>query len=207
MRVTLDGTLVPIDRPTLKAALDAAASIAAGKGRVLIAAEADGSPLPDAALESPSDEFSSILELKTTSAHPRDLVTQMLNSAADALEGLRVSQRDAGGKIRSASLESANQDLHAILAVWQAVTSALSHSAQILHADLSRMEVSTPFGSIVPNQAVDQLLSTLRRLQQCLPKQDFSALSDILIHDLDEHAQRWSAMLRAFTEAVATANR
>lgn len=205
MRVTLDGTIVHIDRPTLKAALDAAASIAAGKGRVLVAAEADGTPLPDASLEAPSDEFCSILELKTTSALPRDLVTQMLNSAADALEGLRLSQRDAGTKIRSASLESANQDLHAILAVWQAVTSALSHSAQILNADLARLQVATHFGTIVPNQAVDQLLATLRRLQQCLPKQDFSALSDILIHELDEHAQRWSAMLRAFPAAAQPA--
>lgn len=191
MQVYLDEELIPIDRPTLSAAIGAAARRAQTKGRVIVSAEADGSPLSDDTLASPSDSATTILELKLRSAEPRRIVAEMLRHAADAAEAVRTPQADAARLVQAGRPEEAGEHLQAVFTIWQAITEGLHSGAAMLGLDLT----TTRIADTTPGALIDDLLVALRGVQASLATQDWSAVGDALAYDLDEISHRWKAML------------
>lgn len=203
MRVLLDGKLVPIDRPTLAVAIATAARAAEASGRVIISALADGKPIPDDVLQQPPDEFSSIGEVTLTTASPTRVVAEMLTHAADALGGVRASQREAGEAVQRGDL-AIQESLESIFTVWQAVAGGVQQAAEMLSLDLAQLRVPDGLGdTIAVSPQIEILVERLRDLQSALKRQDWSAVADALLFDLQELAKDWETMLRGLALVIA----
>lgn len=204
MQVFLDDQLVPIDRPSLRLALSTAARLAESKGRVIVAALADGSPIADQVLQAPTDEFSSIVELKLRSASPSQIVGELLLHAAEAVESVRETQQHAASLVQAGNLKEVTEPLQTIFTVWQAVSDGLSNAAEMLDMDLSTQRVPDGTGgalAIAP--LIEILVERLTSLRAALQDGDVSALADCLAYDLDDSAKDWSAMLRGLRGVIS----
>lgn len=208
MQVLLDGRVIPVDRPTLAAAIDAAARHAQANGRVVITAAVDGRQLSDDELSSPADTLTNALEVKLTSAAPSDLVAEMLTSAADAVRNIRASQQAAATLVQAGKLNEAGEHLQSVFTVWQAVTGGLEQAAQLLSLDLSTLRVPDGYGdTIAVSPQIEILVEKLRDLQDGLKTQDWSRVSDILAYDLDESAKSWDQLLTGLGHAIGGGRR
>lgn len=204
MQVFLDDQLVPIDRPSLRLALSTAARLAESRGRVIVAAIADGSPVADQVLQAPTDDFSSIIELKLRSASPAQIVGELLLHAADAVESVRQTQQHAASLVQAGNLKEVTEPLQTIFTVWQAVSDGLSNAATMLDMDLSTQRVPDGTGgalAIAP--LIEILVERLTSLRAALQDGDVSALADCLAYDLDDSAKDWSAMLRGLRGVIS----
>lgn len=208
MQVLLDGRVIPVDRPTLAAAIDAAARHAQANGRVVITAAVDGRQLSDDELSSPADTLTNALEVKLTSAAPSDLVAEMLTSAADAVRNIRASQQAAATLVQAGKLNEAGEHLQSVFTVWQAVTGGLEQAAQLLSLDLSTLRVPDGYGdTIAVSPQIEILVEKLRDLQDGLKTQDWSRVSDTLAYDLDESAKSWDQVLTGLGRAIGEGGR
>ncbi|MEK6701415.1 MAG: hypothetical protein AABZ53_04070, partial [Planctomycetota bacterium] len=204
MQVYLDDQLVPIDRPSLRLALATAARVAESKGRVIVAALADGTPVADQVLQAPTDEFSSIVELKLRSASPAQIVGELLQHAAEAVDSVRDTQQHAANLVQAGNLKAVTEPLQTIFTVWQAVSDGLSNAATMLDIDLSTQRVPDGTGgalAIAP--LIEILVERLTSLRAALQNGDVSALADCLAYDLEDSAKDWSAMLRGLREVLS----
>ncbi len=203
MQVYLDDQLIQIERPTLSLALSTAARVAESKGRIIIAAFADGSPLPDQLLQAPTDEFSTIVELKLRSASPSQIVGDLLLHAADAVESVRVTQQHAANLVQAGDLKAATEPLQTIFTVWQAVSDGLANAATMLDMDLATQRVPDGTGgalAIAP--LIEILVERLTSLRTALQSGDASALADCLAYDLEDSAKDWNTMLCGLREVL-----
>jgi hypothetical protein len=206
MRVLLDGQLVPIDRPSLALALATAARRAEAAGRVIVTATADGETIPDETLKAPKDEFCAIAELVLTSASPTRVVGEMLVHAADAIESVRGTQQHAGHTIQRGEPEQAREHLESVFGIWQAVAGGVQQAAEMLSLDLATLRVPDGYGdTIAVSPQIEILVEKLRDLQAAMQRQDWAAMSDLLLFDLDELAKSWGQMLRGLAAVVQEA--
>lgn len=208
MRVTLDGQLVPIDRPSLALALATAARHAEAAGRVIVTALADGVPIPDETLKAAKDEFCDIKEVVLTTASPTRVVGEMLVHAADAIQSVRGTQQHAGHTIQRGEPEQAREHLEGVFGIWQAVAGGVQQSAEMLSLDLNDLRVPDGYGdTMAVSPQIEILVEKLRELQGSIQRQDWAAMSDILLFDLDELAKSWEQMLRGLATVIEEAGK
>ena len=206
MKVLLDGQLVPIARPTLKAAIGAAALQAERSGRIIVSAVADGATLSDGQLRDPSDEASGIVELTLATAEPARMISDMLRAAADAVTSVRTTQKDAAALISAGKTNEVSEHLQTVFGVWQAVCEGVQNAADMLQVDLGALRVPDGAGetlTIAP--LIEVLVDRLREVQRALTESDWSALSDALGFDLDDSARDWQVALVGFAQVVSSA--
>jgi hypothetical protein len=208
MRVTLDGQLVPIDRPSLALALATAARHAEAAGRVIVTALADGQPIPDETLKNAKDEFCDIREVVLTTASPTRVVGEMLAHAADAIQSVRGTQQHAGQTIQRGEPEQAREHLEGVFGIWQAVAGGVQQSAEMLSLDLETLRVPDGYGDTMGvSPQIEILVEKLRELQGSIQRQDWAAMSDLLLFDLDELAKSWEQMLRGMATVIEEAGK
>lgn len=201
MQVLLDDQPLPIDRPTLAAALRTAQEAARLRGRIIVEAFADGTQISDELLSRPSDEPVNINKLAMRSAEPRALVSFTLIDAAEALTHVAEDHDRVGRDIQAGKTEQALGKLGESIATWQAVCDILNKGATLLHLDLDA--VTLPDGDPTPlSGRFTSMLERLGSIRTALETQDFSALSDILLYDMAPLARQWSETLRLIAEMV-----
>lgn len=201
MQVLLDDQPLPIDRPTLAAALRTAQEAARLRGRIIVEAFADGTQISDELLSRPSDEPVSINKLAMRSAEPRALVSFTLIDAAEALTHVAEDHDRVGRDIQAGKTEQALGKLGESIATWQAVCDILNKGATLLQLDLD--SVTLPDGDPTPlSGRFTSMLERLGSIRTALETQDFSALSDILLYDMAPLARQWSETLRLIAEMV-----
>lgn len=212
MRVLFDDLDLPIDRPTLACAMAAATAAADAKGRIIIEAVADGTPLTDDQLTTPSEEIATLSLLHFRTAEPRTLVHVTLHDAADALEQTRLEHLSTAKLIQAGTPDKAMTHLTESIATWQAVCEVVHKSATLLQIDLDRVELKPLEGGAETPGLTDPaarfsarfavLTERLGALKQSLAIRDWSALSDVLAYDLAPQAQQWANMLRELAGQV-----
>lgn len=195
MKVYLDGQPVSEAGQTLASALDAVRS--SSRGRLVIEAQADGAPIPDAHLASPPESAPYAEELRFISADAVALVRESLLEAADLLPPAREQHQCLADLIASGEPESAIQQLGTLLAVWQQVMDTLQAVRSCEAVTLPAQEIDA---------TATGLNDRLIELRTCIERQDWSGLSDLLAYDLTEEAQRWEQLLATLARAVEHAH-
>lgn len=196
MKVYLDGCPIDGAGSTLASALDAVATSL--DGRLVIEAEADGSPVPPEHLSQPpgTDPYARRLDLKSENAGA--LVRFSLLEAADALEGAREDHATAAKSIDVGDTSAAMGALGPILEVWSAAARTIDLARQIEQIDLP--------GRVADGRSLDDVADTLNRMlveiKRCLADQDLVRLADVLAYDMTKAVDDWAAMLRGLAGSV-----
>lgn len=196
MKVYLDGRPIDGAGSTLASALDAVATSL--DGRLVIEAEADGSPVPPEHLSQPpgTDPYAQRLDLKSENAGA--LVRFSLLEAADALEAAREDHAAAAKSIDVGDTGAAMSALGPILEVWSAAARTIDLARQIEQIDLP--------GRVADGRSLDDVADALNRMlveiKRCLADQDLVRLADVLAYDMTEAVDDWAAMLRGLAGSV-----
>jgi hypothetical protein len=184
-RVYLDGEPLWAQRDTLQAGLRVAADEAQQRGRIIVEATADGSPIAEPVLENPPDTpFDG--ELRFVSVEPKMLARTTLQDASEALEQAREAQKRGAELIESGRPEESLTPLGEAIDVWRVVRDAVQKSVAI---------APTGAGQAGLSELVTMLGATLTEIKRSLTAQDWSALSDALHYDMDEQVDRWQSLL------------
>lgn len=197
MQVFLDDKPVVVSGQSLGDAL-AAVTTQAGS-RLVIEALADGAPVPDDHLENPPEAAPYAGELRFRSADRAAIARHALHEAADALERVRSSQRDAAEFVRAGDVREALAALGPALEGWQHVRSAIDTLAEGGFIALAAHAAGAP--SLEDH--LQKLAEALTELKRAISHADWAALGDVLAYDLDEQAEQIGAQLRALATSEA----
>jgi hypothetical protein len=203
MQVLLDGNPIDVPQPSLADALAVATADAARRGRLIVEVKADGVVVPDDKLGNPSNEPSTIRELRLLSAEPRALVRHTILEAVGALETAQAEQAKAAELIQSGNPEEALNTLQVAMLTWQAVRDVVARSAAVLGLDLDTIDLPGVEEGLNFKTATKDLLGHLSQMRTALDQQDWSALSDIVGYDLDAQAGVWKGLLVALSQHVS----
>lgn len=197
MKVQLDGEPLP-DAPTLREGLRAAIDHADARGRIIVEALGDGTPLTEAQLADPDRGGSTVRELHLRSADPRPLVAGTLRDGAELLRQVRGGQERSAAALQEGRLEQALEGLREVLSGWETARRMLEGSLALLKIDLQAVEVTiTRRGTRERSNAaerVEALADLLRSARTHVQAEDWSALADLVGFDLDVESRAWEGM-------------
>ncbi len=200
MQVFLDDIAIEVDQPTLAAALRAGVQRAQGLGRLVVEVQGDGRVLGQEALVSPSKERDEYGEVRIMTASPGLLVRSTLSDATEALVLVEADQAEAAGQIQRGELVEARKTLERAVQTWQAIMTALAHSAELLSLDLGKMTVGEGGPSV--GMCINQLIEQLKAMVVALSREDWSTLADSLEFDMAEQARTWKGVLACVMASV-----
>jgi hypothetical protein len=202
MQVLLDGEIIVVNRATLAAALEAGRAAAERRRRVVVEARLDGRPLSNEELASPPREElghdGAVIEF--VSAEPRALVRVTLLELVPMLDEARQRQEQAAASITAGKLQEGLEKLGSAFEVWNAVQRAVSDGIELLGMDAGQVEVLIDGESVAVEGYIQGLSSALSEVKRALKAQDLSGLTDVLLYDLRDQAERWQELLRALAE-------
>ncbi len=203
MKIILDDTPIadpPSKATTLAEAIAAAAERAATLDRVIVDIFADGRAVSSEELDDEASMAHTCDEVRLTTAEPRSFVRVTMCDAADALDGARECQQRAAELIEAGSTTEGYEALEGSLALWQSARQSLDQGAQLIGLDLSTLPFEHP--DILP-EAIAKLSAALEEVRRCVGAQDWAALSDVLLYDLDDLVGEWQKLLRDVAKHIA----
>ncbi|MDP1661580.1 MAG: hypothetical protein Q8L55_06650 [Phycisphaerales bacterium] len=200
MRAFLDGRSIDVPDGSVATAIATARAAAGASGRIVVDILVDGERLDDEALDAPSTLPAGDIELKCISADPRQLVAESFTDVANALANARPVQREAAEALQTGKLDAAFESLTGVLEVWDAVHRVTDQGPALLGVPLAALAAGSS-GERQGVQAELALLSdTLQQVKDAVATQDWSTLADLLSHELDGAADRWSKLLLALAQ-------
>jgi hypothetical protein len=198
MRVLLDESPCEMDARYVGEAIGAAATIAEGRGRMIIDVEVDGRPWSEAQLANLRGDRTEAAEIRLTTADPLALADQVLVDAADALDSADALQREAADLLEGGSRAEAMGRLSAALEAWSSVQRAVSLSAAVLDIDLDDLTVA--------ESSTEQIVATLHlrltAIRTALESADPVGLADGLRYELPEVVQQWRDLIESMRRAL-----
>jgi hypothetical protein len=192
MRAFLDDQSLTTDRPTLAAALRAAAQQAQRQGRVVVEVTIDGQPAGDELLDHPPDEPTAA-EVRLVSIDPRQLVRETLGDCVEALSAANDDQLGAAELIQTARMDEALEPLGCAMGTWQAVRDALERSLALLRSEAVQVDPRMDAAQI--EALVSGLAVRLEEIRAALSREDWSALADVLAYDMPGEVEHWKLAL------------
>lgn len=206
MRASLDGVILTLDRPTLRAALEAGIAAAEAKGAMVVGVVADGAEIPQSELEDPSDtelREGGFQLIELTSVRPAALVARTLRDAAGAIDGLIASQEQAAAAIQAGDVQKGLSDLQEVFMTWQIIRDVVSRGGGVLKRDLAAIPSLPGIDAKEPVAlCLSALIHTLKEVKKAVDTEDWSALSDQVGYTLDAMAKDWKVVLSALAEHV-----
>lgn len=216
MRVLIDDAPVEISEPTLAAALEHARRAAQAQNRVVVEATIDGLTIPDAMLAEPSEMDLGSSEVRFTTADPGALVRATFRDVSGLLEQAKRDQTSAGELVQTGDLRGAMEKLSAALGVWDTVQQAVSNGAALMGVDPKDLRVALDSGAGGASasgaggdggesvaDAVSGLAHRLTDVKRSISAQDWAGLSDALLYDMNDQADRWRVLLDRLGERLA----
>lgn len=198
MRVFLDNSPLPVDRPTLAAAIHAGCAAAQTTGRVIVEATRDGQPIASDDLANPSDADLGAATIRLVSAEPRSLVGTTLRQVADLLEATRRQQQGAARALLDDRADEALRAMADVLVAWDQARRALEDGARLLGLDLASARPGPPAPDGSPLTVADRartLGAHLAEVKRAIQARDWHGLADSLAYDLDSDAEAWRLVL------------
>lgn len=202
MQIYLDEDRLADSAETLEGAIELARQRAAGRERVIVDVVVDGRSLAPEHLDDRAVLETAFDEVRLITAEPRAFVRVTLQDAADALEAARADQKAAAEAFEAGRTADGFASIERSLAVWQAARQSLDQGAGLLGLDLTTLPAGTR--GELPG-AITALSGALEELRRAVQAQDWAGLSDLLLYDLDELAERWQTLLHGVAEHVAAA--
>lgn len=202
MRAFLDEQSIDVPDGSIATAIATARAAAGANGRIVVDVLVDGERLDDEALDSPSALPAGDIELKCISADPGQLVAESFRDVANALINARAVQREAAEALQTGKLDAAFEGLTGVLEVWEAVHRVTDQGPALIGVPLATLAPqpdSSSKGRDV-HAELTSLSSTLQQVKDAVAAQDWSTLADLLSHELDSAADRWSRLLLALAE-------
>ncbi len=188
MRTFLDDRPLAASGASLGAALTAAR--AAAPERLVVAATADGTPVPETHLAAPPEAEPYAGELRLVTADPRELLAGALREAAARLREARPAQRRVAEHLQVGETKDAMTALGPVLGSWE-------HAAKVVvlgrEADPGAPETAADIAA---------LFGHLRALKQAIERQDLVEVAYTLDGDLDDALKRWLDVLGSWAERV-----
>ncbi len=204
MDVYLDGRRLTVGRPTLAGALAAGREAAASAGRVVVEATLGGEPIPDGMLDDPPDRDAGPVEVRFVSADPAQLVLGTLTDVAQTLGDVMDEQGAAADLIRLGKVDQAFEHIASSLRTWDGVRQVVVHGATLLGIPLETTTVWIAGQGVPITDCVESLAVQLREIKRSIEAQDWSALADVLDHDMKMQADRWQDLLRGLADQIRT---
>lgn len=198
MRVYLDDAELPGPIDSLAQAIDVARRAAGAKGRVVVEANTEGSPIPDALLERPESAPSQPPSVQFLSADPRAMVRSAMLDAADLLDRARDDHAGVVAALDAAELDSVREPLDRVLSAWSACVATVRDGGELIGIDLEQPAAGGPSA----NQRVSSLTVTLMEVKRCLNAHDWAGLGDAVGDDLERQARDWDAMLKSLADSL-----
>ena len=180
---------------SVAAAIAAARAAAAARGRIVIDVLVNGERLDEEALETPSILPAGDIELKCVSADPGQLVAESFADVSRAIDDARPVQREAADALQTGKLDAAFDRLAGVLEVWDAVHRVTDQGPALLGIPLAKLAATQRV-----EQELADLSATLQQVKDAVTGQDWSTLADLLTHELDASADRWSRLLLALAQ-------
>lgn len=200
LRIWIDDQPCDVSAANPLAAVNAAATVAQSRGRMIVDITLDGVPVDISDLETSVRAGASLAaehEIRITTAEPADLVSQVLRDAAGALEEADALQQSAAESIQAGRLPQAMESLSAALGIWSSVQQALAVGAQVPGLDLM-----AELASDHHQQALARLNTHLRAIRQALEARDPVGLSDTLLYDLPDVVVQWRSLLHELRQRL-----
>jgi hypothetical protein len=195
MLAYFDDAPLPLARPTFAAAVQAAQQQAEQSGRIVAQVLLDGTPVAAAILSSPPEVALGREVRFVTGAAPAAqesaVTSRRLGEALQSLRHAAEQQAAAAKLVRTARVDEALAPLSQAVQAWHAVQRTAVE-------ELTWASESEAFQAII-----EDLSATLRELHRSLEQQDWSALGDVLAHDMKEQAEGWRVLLEGITRSGA----
>jgi hypothetical protein len=200
MRVTLDGTQCKdLDAATIGEAIELGCAQAHELGRIVVQIEADQRTLEAAELgdQSITDGTADVVAL--TSLEPREVLLASLDLGSNAVLAANEQFALAARSLQGGDAQEATAPLQEGLELWQALDEHVLREAvpTIIESveDGPSMEEFTGL--------VQELEKALDSIRQAIGNGDTSALSDSLLYEFPDTAQRWTDFFAKCTDALA----
>jgi len=179
MRIVLDDFETSLRADSIGAALDAAARTVGESGRLIVEVEVDGAAWSEEDLANPGLLVRGATELRLLTAHPAELVRDLLTHACEAIRDAARLHEQAATELQSARTADGMRSLLEALALWGSVQTAVSRGLEL--EVVPRAEILAR--GIDLDHAVAALDGRLRTLRDCMQRQDVAAIADVLLYE------------------------
>lgn len=198
MQILLDDIPCDFEAHTVGEAIDGAAAIARGAGRMVVDVAVDGAPWTETDL-TPSRLTTTTAEVvHLTSVEPVAMVGQILEEASEALTEADRLQREAAELLQSDRRVVSMDTLDEAIAIWQSVQEAIVKGAHLVGLDLDALDMPTPVRT-----SCDGLIERLTSLRRALADHDDVAVSDTLLYEFPAVVEEWRAILARLQRCLA----
>lgn len=133
-------------------------------------------------------------------ADPRQMARQLLAELSEQVERTRDDQRSSADLLQQGLAGKALERLAGCFRIWSNAEDAVSKVARLLRLDLAQVKV----GDQSLMQSLQTIGEDLRQIRQALQDRDFVLLSDVLLYESSQTADRWAALLRALDSTITS---
>ncbi len=191
MQVLLDDIPTDIAAQTVGEAIDAAADLADGRGRLIVDVSVDGTHWTQSELASATSLDGAAAVVRLTSAEPAQLVAAVFTDAIDSLGDADDLQREAAELLQSDQHTIALDKLEQAISIWQSVQQAIVQGSHLMELDLNEIAVNdTPI-----SVSIQRLGERLRFVRSALEERDQIGLADNLLYEFPEVVDEWRSIL------------
>jgi hypothetical protein len=190
MRVLLDDMPCDVTVTTVGEALDAAASLAEQRGRLIVDVAVDGTQWTESDLTSPDRTAAGAEVIRFTSAAPTELVRQTFADAADALIDAGDLQRETAQLLQADQRVVSLDKLNEAISIWLQVQEAIVKGSQLAGLKLDDVALPRPIG-----ESISVLNERLEAVHGALAQEDVIALADTLLYEFPEVVEEWRGIL------------
>jgi hypothetical protein len=199
MRIILDDIPCDVQARTIGEAIDAAASLAEGRGRLVVDVNVGGRHWSDVDLSCADRADADGQVVRFTTARPAELVRQTFADASDALADAGDLQRQAAELLRADEQVLSFDKLNDAISIWLSVQEAVVKGSRLAGLDLDGVTVS----GVPLIDAVERLNERLGIVCSALRRGDRTGLADTLLYEFPPIVEEWRTVLDGLQQRLA----
>ena len=203
MRIWLDEDPCEVDARTVGQAIDAAAAIADGKGRLIVEVVVDDTPWSagDLDIEGRLDQVAK--EVRMMSADPGTLVIEAFRDTAAVLTEADSLQQEAARQIQADHRTEAMESLARAVDIWMTLQETVLKGAEAVGLNLDEVRVDDSLLS----DSIARLNDWLLIIRNALSDGDQIALADTLAYEMPRVVKSWQSILEELITLVEGSGR
>ncbi|MCA9277864.1 MAG: hypothetical protein H6815_03660 [Phycisphaeraceae bacterium] len=198
LSIVLDGSPFSQTATSLAQALELVTGSFSDSDQIITSATLDGMQLSSAQLTEP-DESAISGTLTLTTGSTRAILFDAIQAGLTELESLKEAHTKGANQIAAGNTHDAILGLRHIVTTWQQIEKLISFAANHFGASTTSID-----DSIV--QTLAGLGNDLRELARTISEEDYGALADCLMFDLQDRVDQCSTWLKSIATELAASN-